>query len=198
MQLERMPTWTRYAAFALVIIAISGFAVATADRNKSPTKAKPTTGNRIPSAASPEGVAVRALLYLQAGSGPSTITLYHPRILSRFGAKTVTTSLQLQKPSLRGQSFSVKLSDEVPRGRLVLVYGNGPQGTGNYSFTLHRVGGSWKIVYDNLLGQGLPQYILARAQRGQAKGTPPSRKAERAANRAAADYESLLIAKPSS
>lgn len=147
----------------------------------------------LPAADSPEGIALRALRYVQVGSPGSAIPLYHPRVREVVGARRIANSLATLRAGLGGAKFSVLLRETTPGGELVAVSASGPQSTGEYAFVLRRSGSSWAIVNDSLLGDALAEYEEGRVQqRIDPDAEEPSPRAIRDGVEASEDYRSLF------
>ena len=196
--------WTTYrrlapnAAFVLVVAAVAIFVVAVSGRTKDVVTPAGVVHGALPAEHTAAGTAARALRYVAVGNSPAAILLYHARVRQAFGVLTMVKAFSLRRPGLRGQTITVASDDSAPQGRLVILAVTGPQGSGEYSFTLSSTRTGWRVVYDSFFGDALAeQTSISATRRLEPNASTPSlrtqRRADREAERASDRYRRLIV-----
>lgn len=195
--------WEKYgrlapnAAFVLVVAAVAVFVVAVSGRNTDRTTPAVTVQGELPPQQTAAGTAVRVLRYVAAGNSPAAILLYHARVRQAFGVLTMTKAFSIRRAGLQGQTITVALDDSAPHGRVVILAVKGPQGSGEYSFTLSATRTGWRVIYDSFFGDALAeQTSIAAMRRLEPNASTPStrtrQQADREADRASDRYRRLI------
>jgi hypothetical protein len=141
---------------------------------------------------SPERTLFELLFWAQWGSAPNVVAAYTPEVVRAVGVANLSGAYGQQRATLLSSlpritsvvttSFGVAVTVELLRRNTTPA----PQ-----SFTLRRVGGRWRVVYDTLLENGLAAYVQTINTPASAKTAPDS--AVKAGIAAAADYRTAAL-----
>ena len=142
---------------------------------------------------SPRAAVMELLFWAQWGSAPNVVGAYDPRVLATVGASRVVGALAYLREQL--VASQPRITETLRRGSVVFLavelarQGAPPQ---TESFSLRRVRGDWKIVFDTLLERGLNTYASFRHP-GRSPDGSPDAAAQRAGDRAAQRYRNAFV-----
>jgi hypothetical protein len=152
--------------------------------------------------ATANGSASEAVMYLwywaQWGGLPNVLAVYSPAVVARLGAEDMAGAYSLQRASLLAARPEIVSEVTGPGGTMVAVRAlrrnTKPQ---ELSYTLRRIRGEWRIVFDTQLESGLAAWVQFRSTPDPESGdAPPS--ARRAGIAAARAYRAVGLGVPQS
>ena len=148
---------------------------------------------------SPGGVALQLWRAVQVGDAASAAGFYDPRVLRVIGFVRVGGALSQQRSLLEVLKPTILSTNRTALGVEVIVQGKNvvkgtrESGTEVLSFLFRRNPEGWRVGYDTLLGDALPQYVYSQVQAQVAPGSnAPSPKAQIAAQRISNVYRGLF------
>lgn len=143
-------------------------------------------------AGSPERTLLELFFWAQWGSAPNVVAAYAPQIVRAVGADNLSGAYGQQRAALLASLPRITNTVATRFGVIVTVeLLRRNTAAARQSFTLRRVGGRWRVVFDTLLEDGIAAYVQNRVAPGSAQTVPPA--AARAGVAAAADYRRVAL-----
>jgi len=122
---------------------------------------------------SPGRTLFELFFWAQWGSAPNIVAAYDPAVVRAVGVDDLTGAYALRRASLLASQPRITNTVSTSFGATVTVeLLRRNEVPDRQSFTLRRIGGRWRVVYDTLLEDGIAAHVQGRETPASATAVP--------------------------